>query len=151
MTQEEYAAILKLAIANEADAYEFYKGVSERAADTVIQKMFSQLAAEEQGHQKLLAGFLAGNCTSLHFHESADYKISETVDKPKLSLSMKPADAIALAMKNEEEAMNMYADFANASADPGQKKIFQELSAMEKNHKTKLEEYYVNIAYAEVW
>lgn len=151
MTQEEYVAILKLAIANEADAYEFYKGVSEKAADTVIQKMFKQLAAEEQGHQKLLEGFLSGKCTSLHFHESADYKIAETVDKPKLSLAMKPADAIALAMKNEEEAMNMYADFANASTDPGQKKIFQELATMEKNHKIKLEEYYVNIAYAEVW
>ncbi|HWR07291.1 ferritin family protein [Sporomusa sp.] len=151
MTHEEYAAILKMAIANEVESYEFYKGVSEKATDIIIQKMFSQLAAEECGHQKLIEGFLAGDFSTMRFHESADYKISETVDKPKLSVNMKPADAIALAMKNEEEAMNMYAEFANASVDQEQKKIFQDLSVMEKSHKIKLEEYYVNIAYAEVW
>lgn len=151
MTQEEYKTILRTAIGNEVEAYEFYKGVSEKASDIVIKKMFSQLAAEEQGHQKLIEGFLAGDFSTMHFHESPDYKISETVEKPKLSVNMKPADAIALAMKNEEEAMNMYAEFANASVDQAQKKIFQDLSAMEKGHKIKLEEYYVNIAFAEVW
>ncbi|MDF2572984.1 MAG: Rubrerythrin [Sporomusa sp.] len=151
MTQEEYKAILKMAIVNEVDAYEFYKEVSEKATDIVIQKMFSQLAAEEKGHQKLIESFLSGDFSTMQFHESADYKISETVEKPKLSVNMKPADAIALAMKNEEEAMNMYTEFANASADQAQKKIFQDLSAMEKSHKIKLEEYYVNIAFAEVW
>jgi rubrerythrin len=31
------------------------------------------------------------------------------------------------------------------------KKMFQDLSIMEKNHKTRLEEYYVNAAFVEVW
>lgn len=151
MTREEYKNILKMAIGNEVEAYEFYKGVSEKAADANIKKMFSQLAEEETGHQKLLEGFLSGDACTMHFDETTDYKVSETVDKPKLSVNMKPADAIALAMKNEEEAMNMYMAFANASTDQGQKKMFQDLANMEKAHKAKLEEYYVNAAYAEVW
>jgi len=150
MTQDEYKKILKMAIGNEVEAYEFYKGVSEKVSDSNIKKMFSQFADEELGHEKLLEGFLTGAST-MQFSESADAKVSETVDKPKLSLNMKPADAFALAMKNEEEAMNMYAEFAKASTDPAQKKMFQDLSNMEKGHKTKIEEYYTNAAFVEAW
>jgi rubrerythrin len=151
MTRDEYKEILEMAIGEEIEAYEFYKGVSEKVIDTNVKMMFSQLAAEEMKHQKLLEGFLSGDPKTMHFDESVDYKISVTVDKPKLSLAMKPADAIALAMKNEEEAMNMYAAFANASTDQGQKKMFQDLSIMEKGHKTRLEEVYVDVGYPEVW
>lgn len=151
MTSEKYKAILALAINNEVESYEFYKGVSEKATDTYIKKMFSEFAAEELGHQKLLQGFLEKDLQDMHFDESADYKVSETVDKPTLSLNMKPSDALALAMKNEEDAMNMYAAFATASSDQSQKKMFTDLSIMEKGHKTKIEKYYVNVAFPEVW
>jgi len=151
MTKEEYKAILTKAIDNEVESYEFYKGVSEIVVDTYIKKMFDEFAAEELGHKKLLEGFLTRDVKDMHFDESADYKVSETVDKPTLSVDMKPADALALAMKNEEEAMNMYAAFAAASSDQSQKKMFHDLSLMEKGHKTKLEKYYVNVAFPEVW
>jgi len=151
MTPQEYKEILKIAIGNEEEAYEFYKGVSQKAASADIRKMFSDLAEEEKGHKKLLEGFLSGDISSMKFDEVADYKVAATVDKPKLSLDMKPADALALAMKNEEEAMNMYAAFAAASVDAEQKQMFEKLAAMEKGHKVKLEESYVNAAYPEVW
>lgn len=151
MTNEEYKAILTIAIGNEVESYEFYKGVSEKVVDTNIKKMFSGFAADELGHKKLLEGFLAKDVRDMHFDESADYKVSETVDKPTLSLDMRPADALALAMKNEEDAMNMYAAFAAASNDQSQKKMFHDLSIMEKGHKTRIEEYYVNAAFVEVW
>ncbi len=151
MTREEYKAILEIAIGNEVEAYEFYKGVSQKVSSANIKKMFSDLAEEEQGHKKLLEGFLSGDVNSMNFNEATDYKVAETVDKPKLSLDMKPADALALAMKNEEEAMNMYAAFAKASASAEQKQMFEKLAVMEKGHKVKLEEYYVNAAYPEVW
>ena len=151
MTNEEYKAILTRAIGNEVESYEFYKGVSEKVVDTYIKRMFSEFAADELGHKKLLEGFLARDIRDMHFDETADYKVSETVDKPTLSLDMRPADALAFAMKNEEDAMNMYAAFATASSDQSQKKMFHDLSIMEKGHKTKIEEYYVNVAFPEVW
>ncbi len=151
MTKEEYKKILTLAISNEAEAYDFYKGVSEKATDKSTKQTFSELASEEQGHRKMLEGFLNGSVGVMYFHESEDYKISETIEKPKLTLNMKPVDAIALAIKNEEEAMTMYTEFANASIDPGQKKMFLDLSIMEKGHKTKLENLYNNMAFPEAW
>ncbi|TWH51980.1 ferritin family protein [Sporomusa sp. KB1] len=151
MTKEEYKKILSLAISNEGEAYEYYKGVSEKTTDKFQKKLFRELADEEQGHKKALEGFLNRDISALHFYEGANYTISESVEKPKLTLDMRPADAVALAMKNEEEAMIMYSEFATASSDPGQKKIFEDLSLMEKGHKTKLEELYTNMAFPESW
>lgn len=151
MTREEYKKILKMAIGNEVEAYEFYKDVAAKATNASNKKMFADLAKAEQGHKQLLEGFLNGDVSTMHFDETADYKVSETVDMPNLSIDMKPADSIALAMKKEEEAMKMYAAFAAASTDAAQKKMFQDLSIMEKGHKTELEELYVNAANVEVW
>jgi rubrerythrin len=64
---------------------------------------------------------------------------------------MKPADAIALAVKNEEEAMDMYKKMADCSTDAEQKKMFQSLSKMEQGHKVKLEDTFTNMAFPEVW
>jgi len=64
---------------------------------------------------------------------------------------MKFADAIGLAIKNEEEAMDMYKNLADICIDEEQRKLFLGLMEMEKMHKAKLEEIYVNVAYAEVW
>ncbi|HWR39659.1 MAG TPA: ferritin family protein [Patescibacteria group bacterium] len=151
MTNEEYRAIITKAIANETEAYEFYKGVAEKSGDQTVKVMFGQFATEELGHQKMLQSFLDGKVTTFHFNESVDYKFSETVDKPALSLEMKPKEALALAMKNEEEAMRMYEELAAASTSPEQKKLFQELALMEKGHKSRMEDHYMNVAFAEVW
>jgi rubrerythrin len=54
-------------------------------------------------------------------------------------------------MKKEEEAMDMYQSLANNSSDEAQKKLFMNLSVMEKGHKTKLEDLYTNMAFPEAW
>jgi rubrerythrin len=48
---------------------------------------------------------------------------------------MKPVDVIALAMKNEEEAMEMYTKMAECSTDAEQKRMFEAPANMEKGHK----------------
>ena len=45
-------------------------------------------------------------------------------------------DAIKLAIKREEEAMQLYADIANSCLDKAEQDIFAGLSKMEKLHKT---------------
>jgi bifunctional DNase/RNase len=34
-----------------------------------------------------------------------DYKVAESVELPEITIDMKPADAIALAMKKEQQAV----------------------------------------------
>jgi len=110
-----------------------------------------RFAEEERGHRRLLEGFFSKDPASFHFSESTDYKFSESVDKPKLSIDMHPADAIAFAMKNEEEAMQFYTTLADLSKDPMIQKTFHELAEMERGHKHKMETAFNNITFPADW
>ncbi|MGE5678225.1 MAG: ferritin-like domain-containing protein [Pseudomonadota bacterium] len=151
MTLEEFRRIISDAVKSEEAAYGFYSDVARKASDKSISAIFGNFAAEELAHKVLLEGYLSRGTSALKFDTVSDYKVSETVDKPVLSVDMRPAEAIALAMKNEEEAMNMYTEFANLSTDSEQKEAFLGLARMEQGHKAKLEDLYVGIAYTEVW
>lgn len=150
MTHFEYMEIISMAIRNEIAAYEFYKAVSEKVGDHNLGDIFREMAEEEKKHRIILEGFASGQ-KPLKFSEVADYKVSESVDKPKLSLAMKPADAIALAMKEEEEAMHMYQGLAGSSTSAEQRDMFLALAKMEKGHKARLEDMYTGVAFPEVW
>jgi rubrerythrin len=150
MKKEEYKKIISMAVGNEIEAYDFYTAAGEKVENANLKSIFKDLAAEEKKHQDFLQGLLS-QAKPMKFDENADYRISETVDAPALSIAMKPADAIGLAMKKEEEAMVMYAELAKASADKDQKEMFDALSRMEQGHKVKLEGVYSEMAYVEVW
>jgi len=150
MNVEEYKKVISMAVGNEIEAYDFYTAAGEKVENAGLKSIFKDLAAEEKKHQDFLQGLLT-QAKPMKFDENEDYKIAESVEAPKLSITMKPADAIALAMKKEEEAMAMYAELAKASADKDQKEMFEALSRMEQGHKVKLEGVYSEMAYVEVW
>jgi rubrerythrin len=151
MNETEYKKIIALAIEGEIEAHNFYKEASERLADPFLKKMFAEFAEEEKRHRMALESIQQQPVFTGYFSDTTDFKVSETVDKPTLSIDMKPADAIALAMKNEEEAMVQYTAMAEACSDPEQKAVFADLAAMERNHKRRMENAFVDIAYPEVW
>lgn len=151
MNLKQYEDILSTAVNNEVEAYEFYKAAAEKISDSSLKSVFSDLAKEELKHKVLLEGYLKNEGKKLKFDETKDYKVSETVEEKPLSTDMKFVDAIALAMKKEEEAMNMYNQFAESSEDEAQREAFLELAKMELGHKARLEEIYTNAAYVEVW
>lgn len=152
MSQSTIKAILNKAIEREVEAFEFYLALSQKDLDASVKQIFTELAAEEKEHQTLLQSFLHDPEKLLRFKPSADYKVAETVeDSPTLSVNMKPVDAITLAMKREEEAMNRYTALAENSETAEQAKVFQELAYMEQGHKTRLEELYTNMAFPEIW
>ncbi|HAE91779.1 ferritin-like domain-containing protein [Tissierella praeacuta] len=151
MKTDDIKAIIKFAVENEIEAYEFYIGATNKVKDNYLKETFQELAEEELKHKKFLEEFLVSDINEIRLHQTNDYKIAETIDKPKLTVEMKFADAIGLAIKNEEEAMDMYKNLADICIDEEQRKLFLGLMEMEKMHKAKLEEIYVNVAYAEVW
>jgi rubrerythrin len=151
MKPEDFQLIIKNAIDAEIEAYEFYHGVAEKVQDAPLKRIFSELAAEEKGHRAFLQAILNRDLQAFKVEDSEDYKLAETLDVPPLTLDMKPADGIALAIRKELDAMQMYAQLAQVSSDSGEKSTFLELSQMEKNHKTRLEDIYTNMAFPEVW
>lgn len=151
MDLQEYKKIVEMAIGEEVAASIFYQEASEKVEDDYLKKMFAELAEEERGHKRILEKILNSDSIQRYFTESMDFKVSETVEAPELSTQMKPADAIALAMKKEEEAMYMYQDMADACDDPETKRTFEDLANMERNHKRKMEAAFVDVGYPEVW
>ncbi|HLZ18127.1 MAG TPA: ferritin family protein [Smithellaceae bacterium] len=151
MNQDEYKNIIANAIHAEAEAFDFYSAVSEKARDAAIKRLFKDLAEEEAKHKRTLEGFIKRDPGKMHFSESADYKIGDSLPTPALTLDLKPVDGIVIAIKKELEAMQMYTQLANASADEEQKNVFLELAAMERGHKSRLEDIYTNVAFPEVW
>ncbi len=148
---KNYEDILRMAVKNEIEAYEFYKDAAKRAYDSKISSIFKELANEELKHRVILEDFIDNKSAELVFDETQDYKISESVEARPLSTDLEFKDAITLAMKKEEAAMNMYQQFADASQDTEQKETFLELVKMERGHKSRLEEIYTNAAHSEVW
>ena len=149
MQLDEYRKIIAGAVEKEIEAYTFYAGVYEKVQSPSLKSIFKELADEEKKHRSMLEGFLV-NPKPMRFETTRDYKISETIKRPPLSLEMKPSDAIALAIKNEEDAMKMYSDLAECSHQE-QKDLFQSLANMERGHKVKLEDLYTNMAFPEAW
>ncbi|MDD3876634.1 MAG: ferritin family protein [Bacteroidales bacterium] len=151
MTTNDYKEIIAMAINNEIEAYEFYSNAAEKSKSANLKATFIELAEEEMNHKKTLEAFLNNEGKQMQFQSVTDYKITESVELPKLTSEMSFADGIALAMKKEEEAMLMYSKFAEASTVQSQKETFMQLAKMEQGHKVKLENLYSNTAYTEVW
>ncbi len=151
MEKSRYVEILNAAIEGEKEAHQFYLDLSRKVPQPHLQEMFSSFADEELKHRQILENFRDDDKTRLAFGRVPDLKVAETVETPKLSLEMKPSDAIALAMKKEQAAMEHYTKLAQACSDENQRKIFEQLAAMERQHKYKMEQAFVDIGYPEVW
>jgi rubrerythrin len=113
--------------------------------------IFVGFAGEEKKHQQMLKGILNTKETNLKFEPASDYKISETVEAARLTSEMTMAEAFSIAMKKEEEAMKMYQRLASDSSSGEYRKLFEDLAVMEQGHKVKMEKYYTDVAYNEVW
>ena len=119
--------------------------------DAFLKELFTSFVSEEKKHENILKGFLDAVPDSLPFEENRDYRVAETVESPRVSSDMAPADAFALAMKKEEEAMNQYNALAEGCTDPEQARVFHNLAAMEREHKHKMENLFVDSAFPEAW
>ena len=151
MGQLDFELVFQKAAAREADAYRFYSNVAEKTANGSVKEIFLELARQEKGHEELMWKLKGESTMELKFQAIPDYKVAETVVEPELTADMKPADAIAVAMKREQRSVEFYSGLAGASTDLALKKVFESLANMEAGHKHRLENLFVDIGYPEVW
>lgn len=151
MDQKTYQQILEDAIQGEIEAHKFYLSVAQKTQNSFLRELFLSFSEEEKKHRHILENFRDNPSGTINFIEVPDFHVAETVETPELTLEMRPQDAIALAMKKEQAAMEHYTQLAYACTDPDQKKVFLELAAMEREHKYKMEAAFVDIGYPEVW
>lgn len=157
MTREEFVQIISDAIEYEEDFAIFYKNAAEVVEEEDLKEMFIKLEKDEWEHQRFLQEFLESGAQDFEVDPGFDYGISEEmIDEDldpdaELSVDLGFTDGIKLAIKKEQESMEMYEKLANATPDPQVKELFTELSKMEEMHKNQLEEVFVNVGFREVW
>ena len=149
MDQLEFEKLMAVAVRREVEAHEFYRDVAERVTDKSVKKIFDDLAEQEMAHHDLLEKFRFDPETSVKFTAPRDLKVAETVADQPLSVDMKPADAIALAMKKEQQAVEFYREMAALAEEAGVRDLFVNLSNMEQQHKRSLETVFIDIGYPE--
>lgn len=143
-------SLFKIAIDQEIEACEFYKKASEKVSNPGVKDIFMQLSADEAGHADTLRKYeqdssLVGKFVS----PEVDYAIADSNNSPELSITMKPADAIMLAAKKEQEASEFYTALSKKATDTEIVAMLQSLAAMELGHKQKLENAFVQVGYPE--
>lgn len=150
MDRLDLEKLFAAAIGRENEAFEFYGAAAKKVVDPSVRETFMQLAGEELGHRELLERFKYDPTMVMKISApSADYKIAEATPLPALSVGLKPAEAIALAMKKEQHAVEFYRSLTGLSTDAGLRDIFQNLANMELGHKHRLETMFVSIGYPE--
>ncbi|PKL55566.1 MAG: ferritin [Methanomicrobiales archaeon HGW-Methanomicrobiales-2] len=151
MNFEDFQKIITNAIDSEVESYAFYTSIADRVKDAGLKTLFLDLAKDEKGHREYLQGLLLRDAKQMNFVAARDYKITDSLEEPTLSVDMKPLDGLVLAVKKELQAAQMYTQLAAASADAEQQMVFVQLANMEKGHKARLEDIYTNMAYPEAW
>ena len=151
MKPEEYKKIIQNAISKEVESYVFYQSITAKVKDAALKSTFKELAGEETKHREFLEGLLMKPMKELHFDESKDFKVSKTIERPTVTIDMKPLDGLKLAIKKEEDAMELYKGLSAVSKDAEMKKTFDSLAKMEISHKVRLEDIFTNQAFPETW
>lgn len=152
MTATDIRHLFDFAIQQEHDAFDFYKSAAERVTNPNVKQVFEELALEEKGHANLLEHYRIDQQLVGKFNElQLDYMLAESMEIPPLTLEMKPADAIQLAMKKEQFAAELYRNMALSAKNAAEKNSFESLMKMELNHKHRLENAFVDIGYPEVF
>jgi rubrerythrin len=146
-----YQILIEEAIINEQAAHLFYIKAAEKAKDPIVKRFFIRLSQEELQHKTILENILHSDQEALQFGGELTSHISESIESPSLEETMSFKEAVALAMKKEEEAADLYTGLARQSIIAAQQHIFTELAKMEAEHKEGLEDLYINSAYVEVW
>jgi len=152
MDLKQYKQVISDAVQSEIEAKEFYEKISKKIKDDYLKELFEGFAKEEENHAEILTRILnKEKIQASQFNFETDFKVAETIEMPEVNEKMDLKNAIGLAMKNEEIAMKNYTLLADSCDDPELKTVFQDLAAMERGHKNKMEVQFVNVAFPEVW
>ena len=152
MDLEKYKQVISDAIQAEIKAKQFYAKAAEWIKEPHLKELFEKFAYEEEKHEKILTHILnREKMESSFFNFDKDFKVSETIEIPEVNEDMDLKAAIGIAMKNEEIAMKQYTALAENFDEEQLKAVFLDLAAMEREHKFKIEQNFVDVAYPEAW
>jgi len=135
---EREERILDFAVAKETASEQYYLEWASRCGDPDLEKLLRELARDERGHIEKLCSvspeaLIAEGVAPAEFGLAED--LPEVVDESAMSI----LDALAVAIKREEEAIHLYERLRASSTEAA---LFTALVQEERRHKHKLELQY---------
>ena len=134
--------ILKSALLLEIRGQAFYKKAAQQAENQAVRDFFETMAAEEVRHVEILsdqykAVKAKGQFTAPNIEGTpaavAENVLAESLKK-RISAAGFEAAAISAAMGMEERAIKLYAQRAEESDDPEEKRLYKWLAEWEGQH-----------------
>lgn len=151
---EKEMVILKTAIVNEQEGYQFYLMAADKADDPVVRGVFMGLAAEEQAHEKWLRTTYReimekGKPGAALIEDSNTSPGIFTLDNLKEAGGMTIA-ALHIGVMMEKASMDFYRNAAQRTDAQEVKQMLLTLADWEMGHLSRLEEAY-DFAREEWW
>jgi len=141
-TFETVNAVLDFAVEREQQAVDFYMGLSEQIANPALKKTLIGFAGVEKGHKKKLLAAKAGDLSLSGNTSGIDLKIADYLVEANPGPEMSFQDALVIAIKRENAAMQLYTDMVGLLTDPGLDELFKTLADEEARHKFSFETTY---------
>lgn len=150
---KSFEEAIAFAVGREIQAADFYEAYAVKSEKLATRTMFKALADEELKHKTLLEGITHEQLSSLTVLKTEDLGLSSIIKDSQFSPDMEYPDALRMAIKKEEEAIQLYSFLTNqtlkneseckTAAELNQlKKLFDFLVEQEKRHKNNLEAEY---------
>ena len=147
MAQGTTLDILKQAILLEKRGYGFYRTVAAQAADPAVASFFDSMAEEEEKHARVLGKQYKSYLESSRFSSGAfdpsdvsdvAARVLDDETRKKISAAGFEAASIEAAILMEKKAVELYDGQAKAASDPEEKKLYEWLTAWEREHLNQL-------------
>jgi len=149
MKEKKLESLIDVAIEREMEAYDFYRGLSDKIEDPGIKDTLAFLAGEERKHKEFLVGYRNGRyeSDSLRLADVVDYKIAEYLEEPDISKNMDSSDVYLVAAHRELQSYQFYRALADLHPDGEAKTMLLKIANEEMKHKEKVEYLYSNTAF----
>jgi len=148
-TYKVYANSLEIAIKKEQDAQRFYEGASALVDNQGVKKFFDDLKNVEVGHERMLSEFrdkinrqYGIQPEDLDVKDVKDLGIGKYLHDVHLQPNSTYQDALIIAMKKEEGAVEFYTTQAMITQDGDLRSLFEKLRDEEIGHLKSLEVRY---------
>jgi rubrerythrin len=139
-------SLLDVVIQDEINAQKFYKILSDKTHNPRLKDFFNTLAAEEEGHERILKGVkeMALFDGSLEVDEEAMEKIegAHVIKDTDAIEDLTMERAMEIAMKRENKAARVYGEMAASSPQEEIMKLFTSIAADERRHFSTIEHHY---------
>jgi len=135
-------AVLSYAIEKEIEAQQRYSHMAQKAEKEKARQMFLRLVDMEKTHEEKLREMTERDIADYRLENVPDLHVSERIGERDFHPDMTMTDALALAIKAEEAAVNVYLDAARELPEGDDMKVFAVLAQEEMQHKLDLEAEY---------